>query len=147
VVADLQQKPPGFGELQDVGVLGAVAADPNVVFVVDEHAVLVVGPLVIGRWPAPRLQKVSGQVEFKDGRRRDAAIGLRRVESRVLVVVVQSSGAAVYPNMIVRVDKDTADLTEHPVVRQRLRPGRIRFEPRHGLRRRGNREGEEREAC
>ncbi len=59
VVADLEEKLAGLRELQDVGVLFGVAAHPDVVFVVDEHAVFVVGPLVTLARAAPSLNEVA----------------------------------------------------------------------------------------
>jgi len=144
VMADLEEKFPRLRELQDVGIHRAVAADPDVVLVIDEHAVLVVGPFVARRRPSPPLNKVACHVEFEDWRRRNTAIRLRRVESGVLIVVVESSGAAVHPNVIVRIDKDTANLAEHPIVGQRLRPEWIRLELRDALR--DCREGEDEES-
>ena len=35
------------------------------------------------------------------------------------------------PHVVVRIDGDAADLSGHPLVRQRLRPERIRLEQRH----------------
>ncbi len=66
---------------------------------------------------------------------------LTRIERSVLIVVIQRSGAASHPNVIVRIDEDAAHLAEHPIVRQLLRPVWIRFELRHILTRRRSRQG------
>ena len=65
------------------------------------------------------------------------------VESSVLVVVIQSSGAAGHPNVIVRIHENTAHLAEHPIVRQLLGPVWIGFKLRRVLRERGKGKGEE----
>jgi len=109
-MANLQQKLPGVRKLQNVSVLWAVAANPYVVFVVHEHAVFVVRPFIFGRRAAPGLHQIPSHVEFQNRRRRNTAIGLRRIERRVLVVVIQRSRPAGHPDVIVRIDKDAAHL-------------------------------------
>src|SRR5712692_1900944 len=51
--ADLQQELAVLGELEDVRILLAVAADPNVAFVVDVDAVIGLRPFIARPWPAP----------------------------------------------------------------------------------------------
>src|SRR5262249_31697084 len=135
VMPDLQQKLSGFRKLQDVRILLVVAANPYVVFVIDEHAVLVVRPLVTGARTAPALNEISGGIKLDHRRSGNTAIALRRRQGRVLVVVVESPRTACNPDVVMGVYKNTADLPEHPVIRQLLRPVRIGLKLRHTLRR------------
>jgi hypothetical protein len=68
--ADLEQKPPAARELQDLRVLLAAAAEPDVVLVIDVDPVLEIGPLVPVIGTAPRRDDVSLGIEFQHRRRR-----------------------------------------------------------------------------
>ena len=65
--ADLHDELSGFGELQDLVVFVAVAADPDEPFRIDVDAVLRVGPLISLARSAPGLDEVSGLVKFQGG--------------------------------------------------------------------------------
>ena len=47
-MADLKEEFAGFSKLENVGVFLGVASHPDVVLIVDEDAVLIVGPFVPG---------------------------------------------------------------------------------------------------
>ena len=87
--ADLHQELAVLGELQDVRVLLAVAADPDVALVVDMDAVVGFRPLVALARPAPGAHQVAVRIELQDRRRRAAALGDRRIELGAPLVVVQ----------------------------------------------------------
>src|SRR5207237_10559829 len=59
LLADLQQELAVFGEFQELGVRGAVAADPDIALIVDENPVVGVRPLEPFAGPAPMPQKVA----------------------------------------------------------------------------------------
>ena len=89
---DLQQERPVARELQDLPVTLPIAADPDVVEVVDEDAVLLVGPLVAVAGAAPGLDDVALLVELDDGRRRHAALRRRRVHAAPRSLSVSERG-------------------------------------------------------
>src|SRR6185436_15285851 len=130
LLADLQDELAVLGELQDVRVWAAVAADPDVPLVVDEDPVVAVGPLVALAGAAPVPQQVARLVELED-RRGARAAQLRGLLLDPLLVVGERRRATMHdPDVIVGIDKDADRLSEHPVIRHRLRPERIDFEPR-----------------
>ena len=101
-----------------------VAADPDVVLVVDVDAVLGVRPLPpLGR-AAPRLQELAVLVELQD-RWRGVVFLFRRHRARP----VQD------PDVVVPVDGDRRGVAHDPVVGE-PGPRRVDFEHRHGGRRR-----------
>ena len=114
----------------------AVAADPHVAFVVDGDAVVRIGPVVALARAAPVADQIAGLIELEHRRRRRAALRGRRIRGRVHFARLERAGAMNDPDVILRVDRDADRLAEDPVVRQRLGPQRIDFEPRR-LHRRG----------
>src|SRR5262245_45039062 len=100
-MSDLQEKLSIPGELQNVRVLHSVSTDPDIFFVVDEHAMLGVRPLALGTWPSPSWNDTSGRIGFGNRRRRRTAIGLRWIGRSIFVVVVQTSWSRRNPEMIV----------------------------------------------
>src|SRR5205807_8858516 len=94
VAAQLHQELPLLGELQDLGVFGAVAAEPDVALVVDVDAVRPFRPLVARSRSAPGSHQVAGRVEHEYGRGRAAALGDGRVLFEPLFVDMQPSRAA-----------------------------------------------------
>jgi len=65
---DLHQEFARARELKNLRVaLIAVAAHPHVVFRIDEHAVLAVGPFIALSGTTPRLHDVPCWIEFDDG--------------------------------------------------------------------------------
>jgi hypothetical protein len=102
--------------LHDAGAGAGLAADPDVVLVVDEDTVLVLGPLVAGAGAAPRLDELSSGVEFHDRR-----CGM------TLLVLRDKTRAVKQPDVIALVDGDRRHLTHHPVVRQLGRPRSIQL--------------------
>ena len=73
-LAELQQELPGAGKLQDVRVGHIVAADPDVVHVVDGDAVIRRGPVVAVARTAPRAHEIARGVELEHRRRNGAAL-------------------------------------------------------------------------
>ena len=112
------------GELVDVPAALDVVADPDEIVVVDEDAVAVVAPLVIGAVTAPALHHLAGRVELDHRRRRHAADHVRR-RRRALFPGIERARALVDPNVVLRIDRDAADGADDPVARQRQRPGRV----------------------
>ena len=66
----------------------------------------------------------------QNGRRRNAALRLRRLERRGLLAVGNARFAVEHPDVVVRIHRHAADRAGHPLVGQRLRPQRIRPERR-----------------
>src|SRR5438067_2633411 len=62
--ADLHEELPVGRELDELVVLGIVAADPDVALPIDIDAVLVLGPLVALTRPAPGAQQIALAVEL-----------------------------------------------------------------------------------
>ena len=145
-LADLFDEFAVGGELQHHVVALAVAAEPDKAFVVDQDAVFLQRPVVaqIVAGTAPRFHDFAGLVEHQHRRRRHAALGARRVERGGFLVVGQRARPLKHPDIVLRVDRDAADLAEDPVVGQRPRP--IRIDPeRRALRVGGEREEQRRE--
>ena len=128
VPADLQQELAVASELQDVGVVAAAAAEPDVVEVVDEDAVLRVGPLVALAGPAPCVHHVAGLVELDDRRGRTAALGQRRILVGAPLLQGEAAGTVHDPDVVAGVHRDPHHVAQRPVVGQRLRPGRVELE-------------------
>src|SRR5439155_536313 len=78
----------------DVGILLAVAADPDIAFVVHVDAVVGLWPLIAFARSAPRAHETTILVVDQDRRGRAAAFGDRRVELGAALVVVQATGTA-----------------------------------------------------
>ena len=141
LATDLQQELSLPRELQHL--MPLVGGEPHVVFAVDGNAVHRRRPLVAFARPAPRRDEITGHVEFqnrgRDGAadRRDRALvaGLRRGRSARLLHTVRAGhhagflrrdvAAVGHPDVIARVDAEADHRSEHPVVRERLRPHRI----------------------
>src|SRR6185369_8676655 len=112
-------------------VLAAVAADEQVALGVGRDAVVRLRPLEALSRSAPRADEVALGVELDDRRRRHTALGLRRVGRGVDFLRLERAGAAVDDvDVILGVDADADHVAVHPVIRQRLRPHRVDFEPR-----------------
>ena len=145
-----REQPLAFGgELQHDVIAAAVAADPDVVLVIDEDPMLLGGPALLGRIPeivddrglfviavepcallhpgrtAPRADDFSGGVEGHHRGGGVAAFGGRRILHRPHLVGGQGAGPLNDPDIVLAVDRDARDLAQNPVVGQRLRPGRI----------------------
>src|SRR6185295_15795898 len=94
--AELLHELPGLRELQDLAVVGAVAADPDVSFLVYGDAVVRLRPLVALPGSAPVPDQVAGRVELEHGRRALAALaGGRRFQLHAFLVVAERGRAAV----------------------------------------------------
>ena len=108
-MADLQQELAVLRELQDLRVLGVVAANPDVALVVDGDAVIRQRPLVALARAAPVADEVAGLIELEHRRRGHAAVaarGRRRRGGAHLGAFVQRPRAAVDdPDVILLVDR------------------------------------------
>ena len=134
--------------------VAVVPADPHVVLVVDEDAVIRLRPFVAGARPAPVADEIARRVELQHRRRAAAARRRRRILIGGPFDRVHAIGPVHDPDVVLPVDTEANRLSEHPVVRQRFGPERIDFKPRRlDGRLRGNRsierplrdpEGEER---
>ena len=128
-VADLHQELAVLGEFEDVGVLLAVAADPDVAFVVDMDAVVGLRPLVARPGPPQdRTRLPSGSNTRTGGAvRQHSAIG--GLSSAPLLIVVEPAGAAMDdPDIVLLVDPHADRPAQQPIVGKRLRPERIDLE-------------------
>ena len=131
--ADLHQELAVLGELEQVRVLLAVAADPDVALVVDVDAVVGLRPFVARSGAAPGAHQVALGIEHEHRRRGSTALGNGRIELSATLVVMQPAGAAMDdPDVVLLVDPDADGPAEQPVVGQRLRPQRIDLEHRRG---------------
>ncbi len=129
LLANLHQELAVFGEFQDLRVRAAIAADPDISLVVDENAVVAIGPLIALAGTAPVAQQIAGLIEFQNGRRTRAALG--RLQLRALLHVRQSAGAAIDdPDVVVGIGPDSDGLSEHPMIGKRFWPHRVHFEAR-----------------
>src|SRR5215471_14503446 len=106
---DLQDKLALVCELQDLVVLFGVAAKPDIVLVVDEYTVLGGEPFV--SWPgtAPSLKKRSICVELQNRWSGDTTLCLWRLQCGGLFSVGNCCGSMKYPDIIVGIDRITAD--------------------------------------
>jgi hypothetical protein len=107
----------------DVGLLPPIQ---TLSFVVDEDAVLAVGPVEPGAGSAPCAQKLPVGIELEQ-----RWCGLRALR------VGHGARSMQDPDVIVAVDGHAWRLSKHPVVGQLGRPRRIHFEDRESLRGRG----------
>src|SRR5262249_42867440 len=124
--ADLHYELAVFGELDQVVVGLAVAAEPDESIRVGVDAVLRLGPIIARARPAPALDEVSSLIELQHWRRcHGSLVGARRARSLQ------------HPGMALFIDRDAGDLTPHPLPGQ-LGPGRVRFEPGNLARRAGS---------
>ena len=117
LMPDLHQELAVARELQDLRVLVAAAAEPDVVLIVHVDAVLELRPLVAGARAAPRRDERAVGVEFEHRR--------RGAPDRSRLVRLQRRRAMGDPDVVARIDGDADDRADDPVVRQRLRPGGI----------------------
>ena len=136
-LADLQDELAVHGELEELAVLLAVAGKPDEIVVVDEDAVLALGPLIALPRSAPVAEQVAGLVEHQHRRSGNAAFRFRRILLGRAFARRQRSRSMHDPDAIILVGGDAGDLPEQPVVRQRLGPERIDLELRHAWRRSG----------
>ena len=129
--ADLEEERPVAGELEHLPVAVAVAADPDVVEVVDENAVLVVRPLVAVAGTAPRLDDVALLVELDSppAPARSTRTSAGR-PPRAALTVGQRPGPVQHPDVVARVDRHADDVAEQPLVGERLRPEGVDLEHR-----------------
>src|SRR5262249_4478771 len=108
----------------------AVAPNPNIAFVIDRDSVVRLGPIEALTRTAPMADQVAFKIELEDRVRGRATLGGRRFRSRVQLAGFERAGAVNDPDVILGVDRYADSLSENPMVRQRLRPQRIDFEPR-----------------
>ena len=130
MIAELRDELPVGRELQDVTVgAGAVAADPDVALVVAVDSVVRARPLVARTVAAaPVAEQGAGLVELEDRRRHAAALaGLLVLRALERVEHVRTMDD---PDVILGIHPEADRLALIPVVRQRLREGRIHFEAR-----------------
>ena len=117
-------------ELQDVGVVRPVSADPDVVHVVDRDPVVRAGPHVLVGGASPRVDEVALGIELEHRGRGPAAFPDRRVGVGPAFGALGEVAAVHDEHMVARVDTDPDGRPEHPVIRQLVRPEWIDFE--HG---------------
>src|SRR5262245_20108630 len=123
----LRQELAVLSEFQDVGVVRAVAADPDVAFMINGDPVVRLRPLVTLSRTAPVPDQGAGLIEFENRR------GLRAACAGLLIrggfVRRERVGPMNDPDVVLRVNAYADRHPDVPVVRQRLRPQRINLEP------------------
>ena len=124
-LADLQQELPLTGEL-DHHV--AVAGDPHIALVIDEHPVFGPGlslrPVVAWTRSAPCLNDVALRIELDDGRGQTLPFFRKQfADDRAFVI-----GGMEYPRVISSIHRNPPCFAESPVVGKRLRPRRVELE-------------------
>src|SRR5690606_13970666 len=134
-LAELLQEFAVARELQYMRVGIAVSADPDVVHVIDGDAVVRRWPGIAFPGPAPVIHEVALGIELEDVRRRYAALARLRIGRRAYLSAFIECIAAMHDeDMVARVDGEADGGTQHPVVRQGLRPERIHLEHRRFFR-------------
>src|SRR5207245_2679231 len=111
MLPDLEQELPRRRELQHLGVLVAIAPDPEVPFVVDPEPVIRVGPLISLPWPAPIANQVSSLIEPEYRRGDGAACSTRRFE-----LVINSAGAMDHPHMVLAINRNADSVAQGPII-------------------------------
>src|SRR3954463_9843367 len=130
LLADHHQELAVLRELQHHAVAAAVAADPDVALVIDGDAVVRGRPLIaLAVAAAPVAQQRALLIELENRRRLRAALAGLGVAGRL--ERVDAVRPMDDPDVIVGVDADADRHALIPVVRQRLREGRIDLEARH----------------
>ena len=135
-LADLQQELAVARELRDQAVhhrlsAAAVAAEPDIAFVVDVYAVVRAGPLiVVAVLAAPVAEDIARLVEFEHVRSGPAAFPGRRIHFGGPLVRVERLGAMDDPHVILGIDRHADHRADHPMIRQRLGPERVDLESR-----------------
>jgi hypothetical protein len=133
---DLQQKVPGFRKFQKVGIFVPIAGNPDIIFLIDENAVLGVRSFVSLARPAPGLNQIPRLIELQHWRRWGTAVG--GFVAKIVVVFIGRPWAMNHPDIVAGVDGNSGDLPQDPMIRQMLGPVRIGLElgqrrggPRH----------------
>jgi len=133
-MTDLHHERAVAAELENHPVAFARTGEPHEAFGVDGNAVLGCRPVVAGVRTAPCLHEIAGLIEFHHRRRRCATDGARRRQGCAAFVLGERTRPLEHPDVIAVVGEDAADLTQKPVIRQRLRPRRVDGELRNALR-------------
>src|SRR5262249_38903500 len=116
LAADLHHELAVAGELHQMMVGAAVAAEPDEALGIGVDAVLGLRPVIALPRPAPALDEVAGLVERENGRR-----------GFVLLIFPHRGRTLQDPGMATIVDRDARHLTPHIFARQ-LGPGWIDLE-------------------
>ena len=121
-------------ELHDA--VPVVAADPDVILMIDEDAVRLARPLgeIVHRPLTPTLHQLALLVEFEDGRCRLTAGAHRRRLLFVELFFGQRLRQVRHPHVLLRIHEDAGDRAHDPVVRHLERPGRVDLERGHARR-------------
>src|SRR5262249_18348392 len=114
-VANLEEKSSVLGELQDFGILLAVASDQNIALVVDGEAVVRLGPLKALTRTSPVPNKVTRLIELENGRGWYAAGCNGRVEGCALFIPRKRPCPVHYPDVILGVYGHADTHPEYPV--------------------------------
>ena len=104
-LADLHHELSVLCELQDLMILGSVAANPDELFVIDVNAMLRSGPVEARSGASPRAKEISGSVELENRRR-----------CLALFVRLERRGTLQDPDVIGGINRNTRDLAELPLV-------------------------------
>ena len=115
--SDLEQELTVGGELENVGIRRTVAADPNVVLVVDVDTVFVLRPLELVTGAAPRTEHgaLGRKLDYRWGRYATHAF-------LTTLSGVETPRSVDDPDVISLVDCDAGHLSEDPVVWQVTSP-------------------------
>src|SRR5215475_1193875 len=127
LVPELREELAVLSKLQDVGVVRAVAADPDIAFVIYGDPVVRLRPFVSLSRTTPVPDQIAGLIEFENWRRlRAACAGLL---IRGGLIRRERVGPMNDPYVVLSVNPHADGHSDVPVVRQRLRPHRVNLEP------------------
>src|SRR5499426_1541911 len=127
LMAELREELAVLSELQDVGVVRAVAADPDIALVIYGDPMVRLRPFVALSRTTPVPDQIAGLIEFENWRR------LRAACSGLLIrggfIRRERVGPMNYPDVVLRVNPHADGHSDVPMVWQRLRPHGINLEP------------------
>src|SRR5215813_5851397 len=123
LMAELREELAVLSELQDVGVVRAVAADPDIAFVIYGDPVVRLRPFVSLSRTTPVTDQTAGLIEFENWRRlRAACAGLL---IRGGFIRRERVGPMNDPDVVLSVNPHADGHSDVPMIWQRLRPQRI----------------------
>ncbi len=128
--AELTQEHAGAREREHVRVAVTAAAEPHRARAIDGNAMVRLGPVEAVAGTAPRIQHAPGGVELEHRRRRQAALGDRRVTLEAALIGAERLRPVHDPHVILLVHGHADHGSEHPAIGERLRPEGIDVEVR-----------------
>src|SRR5262249_48966451 len=127
LMTELRQELAVLSEFQDVSVVRSIPADPDITLVINGDPVVRLRPFVALPRTAPVPDQVTGLIELENGRRLRATCAGLRISGGF--IRRERVGPMNNPDVVLSVNPHADGHPDVPVVRQRLRPHRIDFEP------------------